>query len=195
MRVPRDDAASGRQRVLDLARAVTPPRFLRLYQERATFRRRVQRALVWSFVPVLVWAFVFADGGLLSIAIRRVRVHRLLRQVAELERREAMLHRSIERRESDPAVLERLARERYGMARPGEKVYRIVEVSDDEARRVDRARRKLEREGAAAVDPPSAGRDAATAHGETTARDQPKARSRARRSAADPDDAGHARRF
>jgi cell division protein FtsB len=189
MRAPRDDAASGRQRVLDLARAVTPPRFLRLYQERATFRRRVQRVLVWSFVPVLVWAFVFADGGLLSIAIRRVRVHRLLRQVAELERREAMLQRSIEKRESDPAVLERLARERYGMARPGEKVYRIVEVSDDEARRVDRARRKLERDEAAAVDePPSPARDAAKA------RDQTTARGRARRSAADPDDAGHARR-
>jgi cell division protein FtsB len=158
----------------DLARAVTPPRFLRSYRERAAFRRGVQRALVWSVVPLLAWAFLFADGGLAAIGVRRLRIQKLQRQVAELERRQALLEQSIARRESDPRVLERLARERYGMARPGETVYRIVEVTDEEARRVARGQRALER---------AAARDAAK---------QPS--DRARRGAADPDDAGHARR-
>lgn len=142
-----DDDRSGmppvRQRMLDLARAVTPPRFLRLYQERTLFRRRVQRALAWSFVPVLVWAFVFADGGLASIATRRVRVWRLERQVTALERRQEQLRNSIELRENDPVVLERLARERYGMARPGETVYRIVEIDPEEGRRIAKEQKKL----------------------------------------------------
>jgi hypothetical protein len=163
MREPRVEAsASGRQRMLDLARAVTPPRFLRSYQERTTFRRRVQRALLWSVVPILAWAW-------------RVRVVRLQRQVAELERRQAMLQRAIAHRESDPQVLERLARERYGMARKGETVYRIIEVTDEEARRVERDQRRLEREAAKQPLPPQTS-------------------DRARRGAADPDDAGHARR-
>ena len=149
-----DDDRSGmppvRQRMLDLARAVTPPRFLRLYQERTLFRRRVQRVLAWSFVPVLVWAFVFADGGLASILSRRVRVWKLERQVAQLERRQELLQHSIERRENDPAVLERLARERYGMARPGEKVYRIVEIDPEEARRIAKEQKKLAKAARAA---------------------------------------------
>jgi cell division protein FtsB len=165
---PQQPASSGRQRMLDLARAVTPPRFLRQYRQRAAFRERVRRLLVWSIVPIVGWAFVFADGGLASIASRRIRIHRLQQQVVELERRQAMLEHSIERRESDPQVLERMARERYGMARHGETVYRIVEISADDARRIDRAQRALERE-----------------------RDK---RDRAQRGAADPDGAGHARR-
>jgi len=144
-----DDDRSGvppvRQRMLDLARAVTPPRFLRLYQARTAFRRRVQRAAAWSFVPVLIWAFVFADGGLASIVARRVRAWKLEHQVAELEHRQELLQNSIEQREKDPAVLERLARERYGMARPGEKVYRIVEIEPEEGRRISKEQKKLAR--------------------------------------------------
>jgi cell division protein FtsB len=125
--------------------AMAPPRFLRSYQERARFRQRVRRLLAWSIVPVLGWMFVVADGGLISIVTRRLRIVRLHARVETLERRQALLEQSIARRESDAGVLERLARERYGMARPGETVYRIVEVSDAEARRIERERRAIDR--------------------------------------------------
>ena len=154
---PADKSASGRQRVRDLAVSMTPPRFLRSYQERARFRQRIRRMLAWSIVPVLAWMFVVADGGLISIVKRRLHLVRLQRQVEELERRQALLERSIERRESDAGVLERLARERYGMARPGETVYRIVEVSDQEARRIERERRALERARRDDADPDATG--------------------------------------
>jgi len=145
-----DVTLPGRSRLVEIARAVTPPRFLRLYQERATFRRRVKRAMVWSFVPVLLWAFVFADGGLLSIVARRVHLWQLQRQVVRLEARQALLQQAIEHRESDPVVLERLARERYGMAQPGETVYRIVEITPDKGRAIAREQRKLAKAAAAA---------------------------------------------
>lgn len=157
----RVEPPSGRRTIRDLAIAVTPPRFLRSYRERATFRHRLRRLGFAAAGTVVVWSFVFADGGLISIASRRIRIARLERQVEALEGRQALLEHSIERRESDPAVLERLARERYGMARPGETVYRIVEVSGDEARRVDAARRAIEREAesrADAITPRSASR-------------------------------------
>ncbi len=133
-----------RQRLLALARAVVPPRLERHYRDSAAFRRRVHRALRWSWLPVVLYSLVFADNGLASIAVRLVRLHRLEHQLAELEMRNARLRAEIVRREKDPEAIERLARERYGMAYPGEKVYRIVEVTPAEARRLERERRRLE---------------------------------------------------
>ncbi len=150
MQTTDDVTLPGRSRLVEMARAVTPPRFLRLYEERATFRRRVQRAVTWSFVPVLVWAFVFADGGLFSIVARRVHLWQLERQVVRLEARQAVLLQAIEHRESDPVVLERLARERYGMALPGETVYRIVEITPEKGRAIAREQRKLAKAAGAA---------------------------------------------
>ncbi len=133
-----------RQRLLALVRGAVPPRLERHYRDSPAFRRRVHRALRWSWLPVLLYSLVFADNGLASIAVRFVRLHRLEHQVAALEERNARLRAEIVRREKDPEAIERLARERYGMAYPGEKVYRIVEVTAAEARRLERERRRLE---------------------------------------------------
>ena len=139
-----------RARVASLARAVVPPRFLRRYRERAAFRRQMRRVVAWGLVSIVAYAFVFADGGLLSIVWRRLRIRQLEGQVAEMERRAARLHSEVDLRLNDRVTLERLAREKYGMAYPGEKIYRIVEVNEAEARRIEREQRRLERERAEA---------------------------------------------
>jgi len=125
------------------ARVLVPPRLERRYRDSPAFRRRLHHALRWSFVPVLAWAFLFTDSGLAAIGLRIVRIQTLERQVAGLERRQARLKQEIDRRQNDRETLERLARERCGMAYPGEKVYRIVEVSSSQARRVARRQRQL----------------------------------------------------
>jgi hypothetical protein len=79
-----------------------------------------------------------------------VRIHQLQRQVSELERREAWLERELTLRSDDAGRIERLARERYGMAYPGEKVYRIVEVDEAEARRIQHRKQRLQTEEAPA---------------------------------------------
>jgi cell division protein FtsB len=123
--------------------AITPPRLRRRYEREAAFRRRVHRLAAWSFVLILGHGFLFGDEGLAGIVVRAVRVWRLERQVAALERRQAWLQREVELRESDPAKLERLARERYGMVQPGETVYRIEEITAEQARRIEREQQRL----------------------------------------------------
>jgi cell division protein FtsB len=131
-------------RLLALARAAVPPRLERRYRNSPSFRRRVHRALRWSWLPVLCYSLVFTENGLASILVRLVRIHRLEHRVTSLERRNDRLRAEIVRREDDPEAIERLARERYGMAYPGEKVVRIVEITPGEARRLAREKQRLE---------------------------------------------------
>lgn len=49
----------------------------------------------------------------------------LIRRTEELTRRSEELSRKITELQRDPALLERIAREEYGMRRPGETVYRF----------------------------------------------------------------------
>jgi len=138
---------------------MVPPRLERRYRDSPAFRRRLHRAMRWSFVPVLAWAFLFTDSGLAAIGMRLLRIQTLERQVAALEGRQERLQREIDLRQNDRDTLERLARERCGMAYPGEKVYRIVEVSSAQARRVERRQRQLAKEHDDASETPA---DAAT---------------------------------
>jgi len=85
----------------------------------------------------LIWGFLFAEDGLLSLALHSWKLRQLKQRVAQLQERRDWLLEEIARRESDPATLERLAREEYGMIRPGERVVRIRPVEESEARRFE----------------------------------------------------------
>ena len=84
----------------------------------------------WAGIGVLVLAgIVVVQGGEFStwnyIELKR-RVAEERRAVAQLEREVDSLVRRLKAVETDPAVQERLARERFGMSRPGEHLYRLT---------------------------------------------------------------------
>ncbi len=132
---------SGTERMLDVARAMTPPRFLRRYREQEAFRRRIRRALPMVVLFLVAFSLLASDTGLVAVGIRAVKIRRLETDVAALEHRSSFLHDEHARRQDDRETLERLARERCGLAYPGEKVYRIIEVDDATARRISREQR------------------------------------------------------
>ena len=133
---------SGIERVLGIARAMTPPRFVRRYRQQAAFRRRLRAALPLVALFLLGFSLLASDTGLVALGIRALKIRRLEGEVAGLEHHAAFLHAEQSRREDDRATLERLARERCGMAYPGEQVYRIIEVDDATARRIEREQRE-----------------------------------------------------
>ena len=118
----------------------TPPRFLRRHAARTARRRALRRLGIGALAALLGFGFLFADGGLASILWRRFRIHRLEHQVATLERRRQWLQEEALRRKKDRATIERIAREEYGMIYPGETMIRVVPVSENEARRVEKER-------------------------------------------------------
>jgi len=130
----------------------TPPRFLRRHAERSARRRRNRRLAAAGVLGAFALAFIFTDGGLLSILVRRMRVQRLEHKVAALEARRNWLQGEVERRRSDPETLERIAREQYGMVRDGEKLIRILQVSEEEARRAEKAQAEMRKRAEAAAE-------------------------------------------
>ena len=76
--------------------------------------------------------FALFGGEYSFFEVRRVRSERveLESRLAELERANDSLRTWAEALEADSATIERLARERYGMIRPGEVLYRFAEPAD-----------------------------------------------------------------
>jgi cell division protein FtsB len=155
-----DRSAWLRIRLAGALRAVVPPRLARHYRERESFRRKVHRAASWAWVPLLVYSYLFTDSGLVSIVYRQVRIRELQHQLVGLEMQQSRLEAEADRRTDDPATIERVARERYDLAYPGETVYRIVEISPSQGRRIARAQREIEKKRAAEEGQPATGEPA-----------------------------------
>ncbi|MBC8311913.1 MAG: septum formation initiator family protein [Candidatus Marinimicrobia bacterium] len=71
--------------------------------------------------------FIFDDLGLLKwYSLRRERV-RIQFEIDDLIQREAHLTEEIGKIKSDDVYLEKIAREKFQMVKPGEKVFRVVD--------------------------------------------------------------------
>lgn len=83
---------------------------------------------------LLLAAYYAVFGGEYSIfEVRRARaeVEAARAELAELEMRIDSLRARADSLENDPATLERIARERFGMIREGETLYRFAQPSAD----------------------------------------------------------------
>ncbi len=81
--------------------------------------------LVVGILAVLLGAAVFGENGILHLRRLRTEVEALHRDVQALEAENERLSRGIVELRSDPAAVERIAREELGLVRPGERVLRF----------------------------------------------------------------------
>lgn len=89
---------------------------------------RLARLLFPAVVLLAAYYAVFGgEYSLLELRRARAAEERERRELAELERQIDSLRAWADSMEVDPVTLERLARERFGMIREGEVLYRIVE--------------------------------------------------------------------
>ncbi len=89
----------------------------------------------WLILPALIGLSVYFAlfGGEYSVfEVRRVRAENveLEQRLTELKWANDSLRTRAEALDTDSATIERLARERYGMIRVGEILYRIAEPAD-----------------------------------------------------------------
>ncbi|MFQ5667212.1 MAG: septum formation initiator family protein [Candidatus Binatia bacterium] len=89
--------------------------------------KKYKGAMVGGVVGLilLVVAAVFGDHGLIHLLRMRGERSELEHQAFELQQRNEHLRQRIQRLQSDDRYLERLARERLGLARQGEIIYRV----------------------------------------------------------------------
>jgi cell division protein FtsB len=91
----------------------------------------VKRLILPALVGLSIYFGLF--GGEYSVfEVRRVRAERaeLEEKLVALERTNDCLRARAEALQSDSATIERLARERYGMIRAGEILYRFTDPAD-----------------------------------------------------------------
>ncbi len=81
--------------------------------------------IVAGLLALLLGAAVFGENGLLHLRRLRGEVETLHRDVQALEVENERLSRDIAELRSDPAAIERIAREELGLVRPGERVLRF----------------------------------------------------------------------
>jgi len=99
---------------------------------------RGPRGIRWKVLALLgllaAWAYVFVvgDGGWLDLRRERARLAILESEVARLKTQNDSLRTVLERTEADPDFLEKVAREEFGMIKPGEHLYRIRRLDDNE---------------------------------------------------------------
>lgn len=90
-----------------------------------TTRRKVTLAAL-AVLPVLA-LFAFGNRGLISRVRLEVKHDAAVEQLYRERAVGDSLRNEISRHKRDPQTLERLARERFGMAKPGETIYRVDE--------------------------------------------------------------------
>ncbi len=91
-------------------------------------RRGRQRALLLATLLTvgLLWVFVGGNEGVWVQRQIAADIAGLKQGNMRLRAENERMRRQIARLQSDLLYIERIARERYGMARPGERVYRVL---------------------------------------------------------------------
>jgi len=89
---------------------------------------RLGRGLRWALtLLVLLVAMhgIFGDHGYLAMRRARADVERLRSEVEQLDQQNQHLSGEVKALKSDPAAIERVAREEMGLAKPGELIFRL----------------------------------------------------------------------
>ncbi|MCF7796377.1 MAG: septum formation initiator family protein [Candidatus Marinimicrobia bacterium] len=90
------------------------------------FRSKLAWVLMLLVLVFLVQAFVFQDEGLYRLYQLKKQIKASEERIEALKVENARLEAERQRLLDDPEYLEKVAREKYRMAKPGEKVYRVI---------------------------------------------------------------------
>ena len=107
------------------------PRFAR--QQMAETQRQFVRGVLFLIGVTLLIIFIFGDHGLFQLYKLKQERKEVQEHITQLRENRETLIAEKNRLENDLEYIEKLAREKYRMAKPGEKVFKVVpkKESDD----------------------------------------------------------------
>ena len=92
----------------------------------ASVQRSFVRGVLILFLATLMIIFIFGDHGLLQLYKLKRERSKIQNHISELRKDREGLIKEKARLESDLKYIEKLAREKYKMAKPGEKVFKVM---------------------------------------------------------------------
>ncbi|MEX1140604.1 MAG: septum formation initiator family protein [Bacteroidota bacterium] len=107
----------------DFYRAIPKPRHLQGLVKRLLKNRRRMVSLLIAVVAAVY--LLFDNKGIIRRTSLELQKRDLTEKLAQARKETQYLHAHLKAVEGDKKTIEKLARERYGMARDGETVYRV----------------------------------------------------------------------
>ena len=96
-----------------------------------TFSRKAKRELSWILLftscLALLYILIFGDGGFIQLGKYRAELQALELENLRLRQRHGEYLEKINRLKTDASEVERIARERYNFARPGDIIVNLQE--------------------------------------------------------------------
>ena len=100
------------------------PRVLR--QKGIATQKRFIRGILFLIATTLLIVFVFGDHGLLQLFKLKRERPEIQNHILKLRQNKEILISEKNRLENDLDYIEKLAREKYRMAKPGEQVFKVI---------------------------------------------------------------------
>ncbi len=107
-------------------------RYLRVNRKNIEVSPHFARLVFAGLIVLVAMIFIAGDVGLWNLWRAQNRLKQIENEVARLETETQYLRIQIGELKTDPFAIEKVARERYGYLRPGDRVYRIITLPSDE---------------------------------------------------------------
>ena len=92
----------------------------------ADTQKKFVKGTIFLLVAVLLIIFVFGDHGLLQLHKLKKEKAKIQIHISQLRENRKILMVEKDRLENDLNYIEKIAREKYRMAKPGEKVFKVI---------------------------------------------------------------------
>jgi cell division protein FtsB len=127
------NGSGGRRRSISSGGNLRDYPFLRtFYRHQDEISGGLQKFLFFVFLATLLYAFVLGDAGAIRIMGLKKEKAQLQEEVHSVQLDIQELQRAIDRLDHDPFMKEKLGRELYGFAAPGDIVIKLVPEKADE---------------------------------------------------------------
>jgi cell division protein FtsB len=96
----------------------------------ASFFRSNARYFFALVFCLLVLQDVFGAHGLMAMRRSRTQIEAIQAKIAKLDQENRDLQQRIQNLKTDPSTIEKIARDRMGLARPGELIFRLPDAKN-----------------------------------------------------------------
>jgi cell division protein FtsB len=106
---------------------------LNLPEQIGEFLRRNMTWLLGLALALLLLQDIFGTHGVIAMRRSQREASQVQQEITEVDEENQRLQDNVKALKSDPAAIERIAREEMGLARPGEHIFKITPRSSDSA--------------------------------------------------------------
>jgi len=105
-------------------------RYLRARYSRINISRKMAIILLAGSTALIIMLFTIGDVGFINLWKAQKKLDTMNNEIEILEKETKLLEQNNENLKNDPFALEKIAREKYGYIKPGDKVFRIKVITD-----------------------------------------------------------------